>query len=87
MRDSLEKIASTAQSAALDSWLLFDFRCINPLALQLIGLSGKSFLTRRWFLFVPAKGTVLLEDADFSDGGAERLTESMRTSPNKVFSC
>ncbi len=57
---NLEKIASAAKSASLDGWLLYDFRGINPLALQLIGLNGKSFLTRRWFLFVPSNGTPTL---------------------------
>ena len=54
---NLEKIALAAKTADLDGWLLYDFRGINPLSLQLLGFNGKSFLSRRWFLYVPAEGT------------------------------
>ncbi len=57
---TLEKIALAALDAGLDGWLLYDFRGINPLALQLLGFNGKSFLSRRWFLYVPSHGTPTL---------------------------
>lgn len=53
---TLAKIQSAAQNAHLDGWLLYDFRGINPLALQLVGIGSKKFLSRRWFLYVPANG-------------------------------
>jgi Xaa-Pro aminopeptidase len=56
----IAKIQNAAQAAALDGWLLYDFRGINPLALQLLGIGGKKFLSRRWFLFVPALGEATL---------------------------
>ncbi len=54
---NLSKIQIAAREANLDGWLLYDFRGINPLALQLLGFNGKSFLSRRWFLFTPSQGT------------------------------
>ncbi len=56
----LDKIAQAARAAGLDGWLLYDFRGSNPLALQLLGFSGKSFLSRRWFLYVPKQGSATL---------------------------
>jgi Xaa-Pro aminopeptidase len=56
----IAKIQNAAQAVALDGWLLYDFRGINPLALQLLGIGGKKFLSRRWFLFVPALGEATL---------------------------
>jgi Xaa-Pro aminopeptidase len=53
---NLQKIQAAIQSASLDGWLFYDFRGINPLALQLVGIGTKKFLTRRWFLYVPAIG-------------------------------
>ncbi|MFN3265479.1 MAG: M24 family metallopeptidase [Deinococcales bacterium] len=53
---TLTKIQTAVLNAYLDGWLLYDFRGINPLALQLIGIGTKKFLSRRWFLYVPASG-------------------------------
>jgi Xaa-Pro aminopeptidase len=57
---NLQKIAAAAHSASLDGWLLYDFRGINPLALQLLGIGTKKFLSRRWFLYVPVNGKATL---------------------------
>ena len=40
--------------AGLDGWLLYDFRGLNPIAAELMGLEGMT--TRRAFAFVPARG-------------------------------
>ena len=50
----LPGISSLVQSAKLDGWLFYDFRGCNPIARQILGISET--LSRRWFLFVPAKG-------------------------------
>ena len=39
----------------LDAWLLYDFRGINPIAQNVVGLAG-AHITRRWFCLVPARG-------------------------------
>jgi metallo-beta-lactamase family protein len=51
----LPGISSLLQNAKLDGWLFYDFRGCNPIARQILGISET--LSRRWFLFVPAKGT------------------------------
>jgi metallo-beta-lactamase family protein len=51
----LHGISSLIQNAKLDGWLFYDFRGCNPIARQILGISET--LSRRWFLFVPAKGT------------------------------
>jgi Xaa-Pro aminopeptidase len=56
----IAKIQTAAQNASLDGWLLYDFRGINPLALQLLSIGAKKFLSRRWFLYVPAHGQASL---------------------------
>jgi Xaa-Pro dipeptidase len=43
---------------ALDGWLLYDFRGINPIALDVTGVSrqGGHLATRRWYYLIPATG-------------------------------
>jgi len=38
----------------IDGWLLYDFHGINPIAGELLQLTGMQ--TRRWFYWIPAKG-------------------------------
>ena len=44
---------------ALDGWLIYDFQGLNPHARTVLGLRG-AFLTRRYFVWVPAQGTPTL---------------------------
>ena len=39
-----------------DGWLLYDFHGSNPIAVSIAGLAG-AHTTRRWYYFVPVKGT------------------------------
>lgn len=41
----------------LDGWLIYDFHDINPFAKLFLPIDKKTFLSRRWFYYVPAKGT------------------------------
>ena len=50
----LSEIQSALADAELDGWLLFDFRGLNPVATELIGLEGK--VTRRVFAWIPREG-------------------------------
>ena len=52
--DSLPALQRALVSCALDGWLLFDFQGTNPIAVDLLGLTG--MLTRRHVAFVPAHG-------------------------------
>ena len=76
---------------ALDAWLLYDFRGINPIAQNVAGLAG-AHITRRWFCLIPASGTPRwlvhrIETSNFTDvkgqvalyAGWEELNEVVQT--------
>lgn len=52
--ESLPEIQSALAKAGVDGWLLYDFRGLNPIAGDLMGLEGMT--TRRAFAFVPTRG-------------------------------
>lgn len=51
----LAAIQAAIREQHLDGWLLYDFRRLNVLACRVLGF-GESFLSRRWFYFIPAAG-------------------------------
>src|SRR6476661_2769811 len=51
----LAAIQAAIREQNLDGWLLYDFRRMNVLACRVLGF-GESFLSRRWFYFIPAQG-------------------------------
>ncbi len=57
MAIDISKIQSIITSKALDGWLLYDFRGMNELALEILHIPKASHLTRRFFYFIPANGT------------------------------
>jgi Xaa-Pro dipeptidase len=52
----LQAMQSDLRAAKLDGWLFYDFRGRDPIAQRILKLP-ESMRTRRWFYFVPAKGT------------------------------
>ncbi|WP_407540577.1 M24 family metallopeptidase [Deinococcus radiomollis] len=48
-----------SDGTALDGWLVYDFQGLNPHARTVLGLR-EAFLTRRYFVWVPAHGTPTL---------------------------
>ncbi len=52
----LAAVQAALRSQGLDGWLLYDFRGLNVLARRVLGFSPQSFLSRRWFYFIPAAG-------------------------------
>ena len=54
-QESLAPLQSALRDAGVDGWLLYDFRGINAIASGLVGIKG--FVSRRWFVWVPAQGT------------------------------
>lgn len=52
---TLPEIQQALASADLDGWLLFEFRGLNPVALQVLGIDA--FLSRRIFVYIPREGT------------------------------
>jgi Xaa-Pro dipeptidase len=56
MSFQLSEIQADLRAAKLDGWLFYDFRGRDPIAQRILHLPN-GMRTRRWFYFVPAKGT------------------------------
>ena len=56
MSVDIAEIQKDLRAAKLDGWLFYDFRGRDPIAHRILGLQP-GMRTRRWFYFVPAKGT------------------------------
>ncbi|MCI0684999.1 MAG: M24 family metallopeptidase [Gemmataceae bacterium] len=52
----LGAVQAALRDQQLDGWLLYDFRGLNVLARRVVGLPADTFLSRRWFYYVPALG-------------------------------
>lgn len=53
---NLEHIQSALRDAGLDGWLFYDHHHRDPIAYRILGLDQHSFVSRRWYYFVPAVG-------------------------------
>ena len=49
----LKKIQEILRKMNIDAWLLYDFRFSNELALNMLGITKKSHLTRRFYYLIP----------------------------------
>ena len=56
MGADISGIQSDLRAAKLDGWLFYDFRGRDPIAQHILSLPD-GMRTRRWFYFVPSKGT------------------------------
>jgi Xaa-Pro aminopeptidase len=56
MSFQLNEIQSDLRAAKLDGWLFYDFRGRDPIGHRILDLPN-AMRTRRWFYFIPAKGT------------------------------
>ena len=56
MGADIPDMQSDLRTARLDGWLFYDFRGRDPIAQRILDLP-EGMRTRRWFYFVPAKGT------------------------------
>jgi Xaa-Pro aminopeptidase len=52
----IDKIQNALKEADLDGWLFYSFRGSDPIAANILGLSGGHMATRRWFYFIPKAG-------------------------------
>ena len=52
----LAAIQSALREHKLDGWLFYDHHHRDPIAYRILGLDEKSFVSRRWFYYVPATG-------------------------------
>lgn len=53
----IEALQRALRQDKLDGWLFYSFRGSDPIAENILKLDHAKFTTRRWFYFVPAKGT------------------------------
>ncbi len=56
MSADIPDMQSDLRAAKLDGWLFYDFRGRDPIAQRILDLP-EGMRTRRWFYFIPAKGT------------------------------
>jgi Xaa-Pro dipeptidase len=56
MSINIQAMQSDLRAARFDGWLFYDFRGRDPIAQSILKLP-EGMRTRRWFYFVPAKGT------------------------------
>ncbi len=56
MKVDIGKMQKDLRGAKLDGWLFYDFRGRDPIAHRILQLTP-GMRTRRWFYFIPAKGT------------------------------
>ncbi len=52
----LSAIQSALREHQLDGWLFYDHHHRDPIAYRILGLDETSFVSRRWFYFIPAEG-------------------------------
>lgn len=67
IRKKLPEVQAFLKSQNIDGWLIFDFRGTNPFMHKVFQPGKGGMLSRRWFLWVPAKGEpkVLVHDIEF----------------------
>lgn len=53
----LAQVQAAISAQQLDGWLLYDFRASNVLARRILDLDGQPTGSRRFFYYVPARGT------------------------------
>lgn len=54
---NVKKVQEILTKMNIDAWLLYDFRFSNELALNMLGITRKAHLTRRFYYLIPKKGT------------------------------
>jgi len=52
----LHAIQAALRDHHLDGWLFYDHHHRDPIAYRILGLDENSFVSRRWYYFVPAEG-------------------------------
>jgi Xaa-Pro dipeptidase len=52
----LHAVQNALRAQQLDGWLFYDHHHRDPIAYRILGLSENSFVSRRWYYYVPAQG-------------------------------
>ncbi len=82
--EKLAEVQAYLQANNIDGWLLFDFKDMNPFVKSIVNFPGGVFLSRRWWVFIPASGqpsvtTHAIEVGSFPDLGMPKSGYSSRT--------
>jgi Xaa-Pro aminopeptidase len=56
MKKKIEAIQAELKRFKLDGWLIYDFRKSNELAYELLAIPSATFITRRFFYWIPTVG-------------------------------
>jgi Xaa-Pro dipeptidase len=56
IQSALREATLSAPDQHLDGWLFYDHHHRDPIAYRILGLDEHSFVSRRWFYFIPAHG-------------------------------
>src|SRR6266542_5989189 len=58
VRLNISDVQQALKVDGIDAWLLYDFRGLNPIALDVTGVArqGGHLATRRWYYLIPASG-------------------------------
>ena len=58
VRLNISDVQQALKADGIDAWLLYDFRGLNPIALDVTGVArqGGHLATRRWYYLIPATG-------------------------------
>lgn len=56
IRMDLQAIQNALCEQHLDGWLFYDHHHRDPIAYRILGLDENSFVSRRWYYFIPAQG-------------------------------
>jgi Xaa-Pro dipeptidase len=58
VRLNISDVQHALEADGIDAWLLYDFRGLNPIALDVTGVArqGGHLATRRWYYLIPASG-------------------------------
>ena len=50
---------AVSETAGLDGWLFYDFRVSDPLAYRVLHLDPTRHVTRRWYYWIPSRGSAV----------------------------
>ncbi|MDR3737231.1 MAG: M24 family metallopeptidase, partial [Acidobacteriaceae bacterium] len=53
---NLDQIQSAIRDQKMDGWLFYDHHHRDPIAYRILGLDEHTFVSRRWFYYIPATG-------------------------------
>jgi Xaa-Pro aminopeptidase len=84
LKNKLVEVQTYLRDNKIDGWLLFDFKGMNPFIKKIASLPDGVFLSRRWWVFIPANGqpsvtTHAIEVGSFPDLGMPKSGYSSRT--------